>query len=133
MNVIIHTPPMFDEIDAVFKVRFKPVIFCWGHTIYNPMNIEITDELIAHERVHSARQERTGIEPWWKRYLVDVEFRLDEELPAHKAEYQHYCRYHPDRNARARFLEYTAQRLAGPLYGGLISTMKAKRAIMTVG
>jgi hypothetical protein len=127
MEVITSLPPMFEEIDAAFHVRGKPVIFTWGFSIYNPENIEITPELLAHERVHAARQTDLfrSIERWWQSYIADPEFRLAEELPAHRAEYQKFCRLHSDRNARARCVKALTMRLAGPLYGGIISEVKA--------
>lgn len=122
---------MFDEIDAIFNVKGKPVIFTWGDTIYNPAGIFITPELRAHEEVHFVRQtgDTPAIEAWWKRYLIDEEFRLAEELPAHRAEFQKFCQTHKDRNARNKFLTTIAARLAGPLYGGLLTLPQARTKI----
>lgn len=127
-------PPMIDEIDREFDVRGKPVIFCWGGIIYNPMGVVVTPELEAHEGVHSLRQGRKpgDIEAWWKEYIANPTFRLEEELPAHKAEYKKFCQSHQDRNARSRFLMTVASKLAAPLYGNLLSTRDAMRSIMTL-
>lgn len=120
---------MFDEIDAKFDLKSqRGVIFAWGDRIYNPDKIEVTPALMAHERVHGERQ-GTDPEWWWRRYLDQPAFRLDEEMPAHQAEYREFCATHKDRNARARYLFGCGQRLASPLYGGLISAPDAARAI----
>ena len=37
MRVVRETPPLFDEIDAAFNVRGRPVIFAWGDKIYAPL------------------------------------------------------------------------------------------------
>ncbi len=58
MRVVHDYPPLMDEIDAKFHVRGKPVIYAWGTTIYNPSNIDVPPQLIAHEAVHGQRQGR---------------------------------------------------------------------------
>lgn len=128
MEVKFEYPPMWQEINDVFHVEGQPVIYAWDDIIYNPMKIVIPQELIDHEGVHSVRQEGKP-EEWWKEYLVDPEFRLAEEIPAHQAEYVSFCNRNKDRNKRAQFLFTIAQRLSGPLYKNLISHPKAMKAI----
>ncbi len=41
MAIIVDYPPLFDEIDAAFRVKGKAVIYSWCGDIYNPMDIEI--------------------------------------------------------------------------------------------
>lgn len=131
MNVVCALPPMYEEIAAVFPIRGRSIIFTWGWTIYNPDGGEITDELLEHERVHAKRQEtQGGPAGWWAKYLVDPEFRLEEELPAHRAEYRRYEQFHRDRNARARYLQSLAVRLSSPLYGSVLSPSKARTLIL---
>jgi hypothetical protein len=95
MRDIRDVPPLFDEIDAVFGVRGKPILFAWGDKIFNPAGVTIPQELIAHEAVHGKRQ--GDVVGWWRRYLVDPEFRLAEELPAHVAEFKSICAQHSSR------------------------------------
>lgn len=120
---------MFEEIDAVFHIANRPVIFTWGDTIYDPMSVGVTPELKAHEGVHFSRQtnDPEKIRAWWQQYLVDPAFRLDEELPAHRAEYKTFRALHRDPNARIRALYHIAAKLSGPLYGNLISDSKARQ------
>lgn len=130
---IVHAyPPNIDAIDEVFKVRGKKgVIFTYGDTIYVPDGGDVSPELRAHEGVHYSRQTSNPqqIEYWWKSYIADPEFRLAEELPAHRAEYRQYCSTHKDSNQRVRFLHAIAGRLAGPLYGGVVSHSRARHLI----
>ena len=56
MNVIIAKPPLYDLISAAFDVEGKPVLYCYGSSIYNPMGVDIEPSLFAHEAVHSERQ-----------------------------------------------------------------------------
>jgi hypothetical protein len=130
MNVVTGYPPNIDAIDAVFNVRNKPgLLYCYGDTIYVPDGTPLTPELKAHEGVHYVRQTATSPEKWWNLYLTSPEFRLAEELPAHRAEYKQFCALNRDRNARSRALHAIAARLAGPLYLGLISFSKARQFI----
>lgn len=131
MNVVVAYPPNIEQIDAVFNVRGKPIIFAWGGTIYNPTGGVITPELIAHESVHGSRQVSVTRDPeeWWARYLVDPEFRLAEELPAHVAQYRRYCSRVADSNKRVRFLFQIAEQFASPTYGSIITAAAARRRI----
>lgn len=132
VEIIIAPPPMFDQICAVFpSAANKGVIFTWGNVIFNPSGVNIGEELQMHELVHRDRQNLVeSVEKWWERYLVDVEFRLAEELPAHVVEYKTFCRLHRDRNQRANYLHHVAGRLASPLYGNVITKKAALSALL---
>ena len=132
MRILIERPPMWEQIDKAFGIGKQPVIFCWGQFIYNPNGGKVTRELHAHEEIHSARQGpfEEGIKAWWGRYLIDPAFRLEEELPAHRAEYRAFCKRHASSTARQRYLTMVAERLCGPLYGNLIDLSQARDRIM---
>jgi hypothetical protein len=140
MIILRERPPMFDEIDSKFNIRGKPILFSWGDRIYIPSgNPEVPAHLMAHERAHGARQLTFGgsgsiiaaarIELWWRRYLEDTHFRLEEEIIAHQAEYHALCRDRGGRLERRRNLAITAAKLAAPLYGRLISVKEAKKVL----
>lgn len=132
MRVIKDYPPNIDLIDSFFHVKGKKIIYTWGDIIYSPHpDFNITPELYVHEGVHCTRQttDTSTIEAWWNRYLHDLEFRLNEELLAHKAEYREFCRKHADRNQQNSYLQLAAQRLAGPTYGEMLSVSKARTLI----
>jgi hypothetical protein len=124
--IILERPPNFEQVHAAFpKADGLGVLFAYGGNIYNPSGISIPPALIAHENVHLARQSDmdprdsyptrvTGADVWWDHYLRDTEFRYNEELLAHAAEFKH--QKHSDRNASARLLLSTALRLVAPLY-----------------
>jgi len=127
MRIAIDFPPNIDAIKAVFPIRGRGVIFCYGDTIFNPDSVVVPPRLVAHETVHSMSQ---GGDPagWWEKYLTDEEFRLAEEILAHRAEYR--CALHDaNRNQRRQALKLIATRLSGPLYGRMLSLDEAKRVI----
>lgn len=133
MRVIVAYPPMFEEIAAAFPTARKPgVIFSWGETLYNPSGRDIKPQLMAHEAVHSQRQGTTdaSIREWWKAYINDPAFRLEEELLAHRAEFRAMRASTKDRNARERELDEIARRLASPLYGALLSYRQARHFVV---
>lgn len=130
MKIILDRPPMWEQINATFGIGNKPIIFSWGNIIYNPNGGKVTRELHAHEEIHGARQglEESGIVAWWERYLIDPAFRLEEELPAHRAEYLAYTRRHG--GGREKYLLAIARRLCGPLYGNLLTMADARTRIL---
>lgn len=132
MKIVIDRPPMYAEICSRFpKAKGPGAIFTFGDTIYTPGKAQITKALMAHETIHSERQGGTEeqITAWWRNYLDNAAFRLQEEYPAHRAEFMAYCRH--NQTGRDRYLRFVAERLSGPLYGGLIKRQDAIQWIMT--
>lgn len=133
MKIIIERPPNFAEIARVFPMAYNHgVIFAFHDAIYNPFNNKIPPELLAHEAVHLARQGGTveGALAWWEKYMTDAAFRYNEELLAHRAEYQALIEMNPARPFRRRAIKETAKRLASPLYGRMISVNRAMEDIL---
>lgn len=127
MRIVIDHPPIFDEIDAAFHVRGQPVIFAWGDTIFNPQNIDVPPCLLAHEAVHG-EQQGGDIAGWWRKYIDDQHFRLTQEVPAHQAEFRAIWK-HGNRHERRSAIKITAQRLASPLYGRMLTLDRARRVL----
>lgn len=128
MQIIYDFPPLFDEINIRFHIRGKPVIFAWGDVIYNPSAIVVSPMLIEHETVHAKRQ-GNDVEGWWRRYIDDDAFRLQEELLGHMAEYKFLTSRSSNRAERRRALKQTAKRLALPIYGYSLTTAQATKLL----
>jgi hypothetical protein len=121
--IILERPPNFQLIESAFPKSTGPgVLFAYDGNIYNPSGITVPPALVAHENVHLERQQliRGGnqrVEQWWRRYIEDSEFRYNEELLAHAAEFKVLrVDKSQDRNFGARLLISTALRLVAPLY-----------------
>lgn len=128
MNIVRGYPPNFHEIVAVFPAaRTAGVIFTYGSTAYNTGPHDLTPALEAHEAVHSRQQ---GADPagWWASYLTSANFRFSQELEAHREEYR-VAIDGANRNQRRVALKAIATRLAGPLYGKVVSLKQAKNMI----
>lgn len=94
MKVIQALPPNIKKIYARFPhVRGAPVVFAYGDTIYNPGRDAVSDDVMAHEKVHQRQQAEHpgGVEGWWDQYLEDSDFRLDQELEAYGAQLRYYA------------------------------------------
>jgi len=132
VNVADDYPPNIKQIAAVFpECRRRGVIFTYGDTIYAPHGVKVPAALVAHEKAHSERQAEIGAEVWWIRYLADTAFRFEEELLAHRAEYQWYVRRRPHK--RALMLKHIAARLSSPLYGCIVPYQQAVDMILEPG
>lgn len=128
MKIETAWPPNIAAIRSVFPLP-RGVIFTYGNVIYNPYGGKISRELKAHEAVH-CKQQGDDIEGWWEKYLVDDEFRFDQELEAHRAEYRAFCKHAKNKNNRAAFLNRVATRLASEMYGGLVTRTEARTQIL---
>lgn len=143
IEIVKTFPPNIDEIDRTFHVRDQAgVLYCFGGKLYNPSGGHVPPQIIAHEEVHSDRQtchywkakdgrEWTNWCPdlWWQRYIYEPEFRLSEELFAHRAEYDAFCKLTKNRKMRRDYLSEISKRLSGPLYDGMVSYQKAMKLI----
>jgi len=120
-------PPNIEEVREAFPLSGKE-IFTWGDTIFNPNGNKLPAQLIAHEEVHERQQ---GMDPdlWWKRYIKNPAWRLEQELEAHQVEYRVYCRTYGDRNRQWAYLREISKRLASPMYGNMVTTAEAMKLI----
>lgn len=126
MNIVKGLPPNIKKI----REKFSPgpgTVFTYGDTIYSE-NGECPSWVVCHEEVHEIQQ---GEDPegWWKKWIRNPGFRLDQELEAYRWQYKWVCDRQRDRNKRAKFLASIAGDLAGPLYGNIITLENAKKAI----
>lgn len=129
--IISGRPPNFLKIASVFpSAKKSSTIFTYSPNIYVSGKPELSPALNTHEQVHLVRQQvyEGGAEAWWDRYLVDREFRLEEELFAHMAEYQHLIEF-GSRDERRKALKVVAGRLSSTLYSLNISQKQAERLI----
>lgn len=119
-------PPNIEEIKKAFPIRDNTV-FTYGNTMYVQSNHPPSENLIVHEEVHVKQQ---GDDPaeWWRKYIADPDFRLQQEIQAYKAQWKFYNRTSKDKN-KFLFLNRIAQDLSGSLYGNIISYGEAIKRI----
>ena len=127
-EIVNDWPPNIKSIRAVLPVS-RDNIFAYGGKIYSPGASRLDSALIEHEKVHFTQQGK-DVEGWWEKFLANKQFRLSQEIPAHQAEWAEFLRGNPGRKARRVRLKGMAKRLSAPMYGRLISTGQAKKAIL---
>lgn len=123
-EIIVDKPPNYDQINEAFTLSGEE-IFAWDGTIYSPSE-DIPQWLIEHEKVHFKQQDGDP-ESWWDMYINDSGFRLSQEIPAHKKEYEVFCKLVKDRNKQFSKRLELAQRLASPMYGNMTTTNEAMK------
>lgn len=128
MLVSTDFPPNHKQLIDKFGDIPCNVVFTYGNTIYNPGKGNIDKFLYYHEKVHFYQQGENP-EEWWGRYLIDPQFRLNQELEAYRAQYKYYCEEVKDRNWRVKYLYGLAKNLCGSSYGNIITHSEAMRAI----
>lgn len=132
MNVLHEKPPNWDEINKLFKLpEGDPVYFSYGDCCYNPEAYPMSAELIRHEETHLEQQghDRTAAKIWWQRFLIDPEWRVEQEAEAYGAQYAFYCTRVKDREKRFHYLHGVARQLASPMYGSVIKHAEAMKKI----
>ena len=128
MQVLNKWPPNIAEIQKVFPVsQFNPV-FTYGNTLYNPTGGRIPPDLIAHEEIHEKQQAKMGAENWWKLYLENKSFRLEQEAEAYRRQYE-YGQSNYNRQQRKSLYHEILKHLSSALYGNLITIKQAKELI----
>lgn len=127
-KIVAEFPPNIAQLRAAFTLSGRE-IFAWDGTIYNPGGGDLSRALVEHEKVHFRQQDEAGgPQAWWDRYLVDPEWRLEQEM---EATIREYVVYSEDNNRKARrvYLDFLASRLASPMYGGVITKHAARARI----
>lgn len=124
MKIVTDYPPNIEKIKEVFDFTGKVPCFTYGDTLYNPSGNPVSASLLAHEEVH-VKQQGDDPESWWDRYLVDVPFRLEQEIEGYKAQYKEAKKWIKDRNELFRYARGLAHDLSSPMYGNIINSQEA--------
>lgn len=124
MEIIKGYPPNINDIMGKFRTTLD-VVFTYGDILYNPSGAEIGKPLMAHEETHSRQQKFYGVDTWWKKYLEDQKFRLEQEVEAYANQHKQYCKNNKKIVSRIMFLNHLASDLSSSLYGNIISFEEA--------
>lgn len=127
MRIVQEQPPIFLEANKVFRLP-KGVVMTYGDILYNPSGNEISIPLLKHEELHS-QQQGTNPKEWWAKYLKDKDFRLSQEIPAYRTQYQEAKKHIKDRNKLFDYAVALAKDLSSAMYGSAISFQEALKSI----
>lgn len=129
MFIKYDVPPNWEEVSKKFDLKKEdPIFYTYGNTLYSPALLEPSPDLIVHETTHAEQQ---GVSPelWWQRYLLDPEWRVEQEAEAYGNQFEFVCRTIKDRNRRDKVLRQLAGFLSGKMYGSAISGSEAYHKI----
>ena len=121
-------PPVWDKLVKAFGVEWGTICVAYDKDIYCGDKANLSTDVIVHESVHLARQEKDPVQ-WWENYMKNKEFRFAEELIAYHTQYDYLKNNVKDRNRLARYLFNLARDLSGPMYGNVVSYSEAMRLI----
>ena len=121
-------PPVWDKLVKAFNVEWGTICVAYDKDIYCGDKANLSYDVITHESVHLARQEKNP-EEWWENYMKSKEFRFTEELIAYHTQYEYLSGTVKDRNKLAMFLWKLAKDLSGEMYGNMVSHSEAMRLI----
>jgi hypothetical protein len=130
MKTIKAYPPNYEEICQAFPYvrERKTLVFTYGDIIYKPGKGVIPTHLRVHEVTHANQQ---GDDPagWWKRYLEEPEFRLDQEVKAYRKQWEYIDRFNHNYWEKRELFEKITDDLSSEVYGNMISKAEAVRLI----
>lgn len=129
-KIINDYPPNYTDIEAILQSG-NNAVFAYSNIIYNPHAKHVDKYCIAHEKVHFRQQKKIGdVDVWWDQYLSDVNFRVDQEVEAYRAQYRLAKRLNPTKQETNRwYAEQLAKSLSGETYGNCISFDEALKRI----
>jgi len=130
MKIVKAYPPNYEEICNVIPgVRGNEgIVFTYGDTVYSPSTTDLVDHLHQHESVHVNQQKQMGRDEWWAKYLVDADFRLQQEVQAYRVQYNLVAKRRNWRNTEA-LLSSIARDLSGEMYGNMLTYEEARKLI----
>ena len=125
MKIEHKVPPNYDVVRKYFpKADFhKGTVFTYGDTCY--CKDVLPPDLFVHEETHAIQQKNP--KKWWKKYIKNPQFRLEQELEAYQNQWNWIKRSVKDRNLRFRMRDYILRDLSGGLYGNMISFGDAEK------
>lgn len=128
MNVSPTYPPNIEDIRKVIPFEsMKNACFTYGDTIHNPSMGDLDECIYLHEAQHAIQQyDVGGPQVWWKRWLSEPIFRIEQELVGYGYQFRRYCELNKDRNKRARYLYTLASDLSSEQYGKVLSLMQVR-------
>lgn len=109
--------PYLQEFKQNFPIT-ENTIFVFDDTIY--ADSPLPDDIIIHEIAHLKSQQKIGAKKWIQNYILDEEFRLEEELIAYKAQLK-AVKELGDRQEYAQILIECSRNISSNLYGNLIT------------
>lgn len=127
MAVIHSYPPNINEINLVLPTSDKNV-FSYYPDVYVPSGKELDPDLMLHENIHLEQQKAIGVENWWRKYLTDPQFRLEQELASFSAQLTYGKKVYPTKVSDQMKHDF-ASLLSGSQYQTGLTYQEAEAAL----
>lgn len=101
-------------------IKMKEMWLTFGTTIWTPGFI--SNDLVIHEQVHINQQKnwRRAIW-WWIKYTLSPKFRLYQEIPAYRAQYEQLKMVYKNREDWHKIRESIAKIMSGEKYNHMVN------------
>ena len=127
-TLIVNTiPPIYQTLHDKFKVEWdRGLVIAYFPNIHTK-NGSLSPDLQAHERTHLYQQEKFpgGVSEWWKKYIDEPAFRLQEETMAYFVQVDYIKKNVIGRNLRRALIKHIVTSFV-TMYGGIITKEQAK-------
>lgn len=105
MNLSQDKPPVYERCRTQFGVKWEDgIVLTYGDTIHS-QRLNLSGDIIAHEKTHVEQQANVGRDLWWEKYFEDADFRLSQEVEAYKAQLK-YAKEHYSRTERRKIEKF---------------------------
>lgn len=130
MKIVNKNPPQLKELEALGLKMSHEEILTIGDTIYNPLGLELRDDLIVHESVHSKQQKKLGKDPmvYCRKYLSEPDFMLECEAEAYAVQLQYIANTKGVEDFTKATVAFS-RFLASPSYKSLVTEEEAFKLI----
>lgn len=122
MKISISIPEIYWLLHKEFGVKWEDgLVITYGDTVY--CKYPISEDLKVHEATHIEQQAKMGVELWWKTYITDVKFRLEQETAAYINQAR-YIKENFSRHDRRKHFNHMADSMVR-MYGGMCTKEQA--------
>lgn len=130
MKISNTIPPIYETLHKQFGVEWdKGLVITYFPNIHVKSG-HLPPDLEAHESTHLYQQEhyKTGVEGWWKQYIEDPRFRLQEETAAYMIQIEFIRKNLIGRTNRRAHFKHILNSFV-KMYGGIVTKEKAKQLL----
>ncbi len=131
MNFCTDIPEIYFTIIKIFPSVdwHKGIAIAYGDTVY--AKYPLRPDVASHEEIHIYQQKDFpgGAEAWWKKYLIDRDFRFSQEKEAYTFQGRFLRRATKDRELRYRLIHQCALDLSSAMYDNMCTYEEALKIL----
>lgn len=130
MKISHEKPPIYDALVESFGINWDDgIVITYGDTLHTKEGNNIPQDLVVHEKTHTRQQSAFGLDDWWKYYIANPTFRMEQEAEAYRNQWQFISQNTKDRNEAFRRKMKIVQDFSSPIYGNIVTHSEALKII----